>query len=78
MNRRDFLSNTVTGLGALTGLAKGSQIQPSHENVKEVLVMFKCHLDVGFVDTQAAIIRKYFAEYLPASDRHSEKAACSR
>jgi hypothetical protein len=27
--------------------------------------MFKCHLDVGFVDTQAAIIRKYFDEYYP-------------
>jgi len=27
--------------------------------------MFKCHLDVGFVDTQAAVIRKYFDEYFP-------------
>jgi hypothetical protein len=27
--------------------------------------MFKCHLDVGFVDTQAAIIRKYFDVYFP-------------
>jgi hypothetical protein len=39
--------------------------------------MFKCHLDVGFVDTQAAIIRKYYDEYFPraialaASLRHS-------
>ncbi len=33
--------------------------------IKRVLVMFKCHLDIGFVDTQAAIIRKYFEQYYP-------------
>jgi hypothetical protein len=27
--------------------------------------MFKCHLDVGFIDTQAAIIRQYFEQYFP-------------
>ena len=27
--------------------------------------MFKCHLDVGFVDTQKAIIAKYFEVYFP-------------
>ncbi len=31
--------------------------------------MFKCHLDVGFVDTQAAVIRKYFQQYFPAAIR---------
>ena len=39
--------------------------QPPDASVKRVLVMFKCHLDVGFVDTQAAIIRKYFDVYFP-------------
>ena len=33
--------------------------------VTRVLVMFKCHLDVGFVDTQAAIMRLYFDHYFP-------------
>jgi hypothetical protein len=27
--------------------------------------MFKCHLDVGFIDTQAAVIKKYFEQYFP-------------
>ena len=27
--------------------------------------MFKCHLDVGFIDTQAAVIKKYFERYFP-------------
>ncbi len=33
--------------------------------VKRVLVMFKCHFDAGFVDTQAAVVHRYFAEYFP-------------
>jgi len=27
--------------------------------------MFKCHLDVGFIDTQAAVIKKYFEQHFP-------------
>ena len=34
-------------------------------DVKRVLVMFKCHLDVGFTDTQAGVMRKYFDVYYP-------------
>jgi Domain of unknown function (DUF5054) len=34
-------------------------------DVKRVLVMFKCHLDVGFIDTQTAVVRKYFDVYFP-------------
>jgi hypothetical protein len=30
-----------------------------------VLVMFKCHLDVGFTDTQAGVMREYFDHYFP-------------
>ena len=33
--------------------------------MKRVLVMFKCHLDVGFIDTQANVIRKYFEQHFP-------------
>ena len=33
--------------------------------VKRVLVMFKCHLDVGFIDTQANVVRKYFDGIFP-------------
>jgi len=46
----------------------GSRLMPAQEaaaNVKRVLVLFKCHLDVGFVDTQSAIIAKYFKQYYP-------------
>jgi hypothetical protein len=33
--------------------------------VKRVLVMFKCHLDVGFTDTQSGVMQKYFNVYYP-------------
>jgi hypothetical protein len=33
--------------------------------VKRVLVMFKCHFDAGFIDTQANVVRRYFTEYFP-------------
>jgi hypothetical protein len=35
--------------------------------------MFKCHFDAGFIDTQAAVVRRYFKEYFPrAMDLASE------
>ena len=33
--------------------------------MKRVLVMFKCHFDAGFVDTQATVVHKYFRDYFP-------------
>ena len=37
--------------------------------------MFKCHLDVGFSDTQAGVMRKYFDVYYPLA---MERAAAMR
>ena len=58
MNRRSFVSTLLASAADLLPQSQASA-------VKRVLVMFKCHLDVGFVDTQAAIIRKYFDQYYP-------------
>lgn len=33
--------------------------------VRRVLAIFKCHLDVGFTDTQAKVIEQYFTQYFP-------------
>jgi hypothetical protein len=48
-------------------LAAGAMLRAtaSAAEVKRVLVMFKCHLDVGFTDTQAGVMRKYFEVYYP-------------
>jgi hypothetical protein len=60
MNRRRFVTQMT---GAAGGILYGSGLKAAE--VKRVLVMFKCHLDVGFVDTQSAIIAKYFQHYYP-------------
>src|SRR6202162_4724311 len=69
MNRRRFVSNMIgTGCVALSGRAFASaQTKTPKPNlsIKRVLVMFKCHLDVGFIDTQAAVVKKYFEQYFP-------------
>lgn len=74
MKRRDFVK-TITALG--TGLAlqssspialyaepEQSTLQPD-PGVRRVLVMFKCHFDAGFIDTQANVVHKYFTQYFP-------------
>lgn len=45
-------------------LAGGAMLAKAAD-VKRVLVMFKCHLDVGFTDTQAGVMKKYFEVYYP-------------
>ena len=70
MNRRRFVTNLAGTAGGLAcGLSCSStaqfEVPKPDPTVKRVLAMFKCHLDVGFVDTQAAIIRKYFDQYFP-------------
>jgi len=81
MRRRNFLQNLLaasTLRELLPGAVLAAQSPPSlvpNSSVKRVLVMFKCHLDVGFVDTQANIISKYFEVYFP---RAIETAAALR
>jgi hypothetical protein len=70
MKRRDFVKTmTVAGAGLLlpSGFPlslRAEEAQPD-SSVKRVLVMFKCHFDAGFIDTQAAVVHKYFTEYFP-------------
>ncbi|HVW85520.1 MAG TPA: hypothetical protein VHB50_12610, partial [Bryobacteraceae bacterium] len=68
MNRRQFATSLIGAAGALS-----AQTPTPDPGVRRVLAMFKCHLDVGFVDTQAAIIRKYFGEYFPRAIQISEE-----
>jgi hypothetical protein len=39
--------------------------QSSDPDVRRVLVMFKTHLDVGFTDTETAVIDAYFRQHIP-------------
>src|SRR5215471_12424778 len=70
MQRRDFIKSAL-GSAVLWKAAPRFAMQSSapprvaDPSVKRVLVMFKCHFDAGFVDTQAAIVHRYFGDYFP-------------
>jgi Domain of unknown function (DUF5054) len=70
LRRREFVQRVLAASGVLAwkpvdlpGLMLDQP--PAAPGVDRVLVMFKCHLDVGFTDTQARVIRKYFDQYFP-------------
>ena len=68
MKRRDFVKSLLATGGVLTGRIGGLKGFPgpsAEPEVKHVLVMFKCHLDVGFTDTQAGVMHKHFDRYFP-------------
>jgi hypothetical protein len=69
MKRRDFVK-TMTAVGASmalrpSGLLAAAQTPTPDASVKRVLVMFKCHFDAGFIDTQYNVVHKYFNQYFP-------------
>jgi hypothetical protein len=73
MQRREFVK-TLSAAGAGLILRPGQSFaQEPHiaatpdPAVKRVLVMFKCHFDAGFIDTQANVVHKYFNQYFPAA-----------
>ncbi len=75
MQRRDFIKTIVavggaSVLGEPASFGMPSSYEPTPEpGVKRVLAMFKCHFDVGFIDTQAAVLDWYFADYFPQAIR---------
>jgi hypothetical protein len=69
MKRREFVK-TVAAVGAGIALRPGgllaaAQTAAPDASVKRVLVMFKCHFDAGFIDTQYNVVHKYFNQYFP-------------
>src|ERR1700741_989060 len=69
MQRRDLLKFGALGAGATAAQhALGGTLLASDApipSVRRVLVAFKCHLDVRFTSTQAAVMQKYFNVYYP-------------
>jgi hypothetical protein len=41
--------------------------------INRLLVMFKCYFDAGFIDTQAHVVHRYFAEYFPQAIRTAQQ-----
>ncbi len=78
MKRRDFVRSSVFTLsGALLSksLAAVSFETPApNPEVKRVLAMFKCHFDAGFIDTQTAVVQRYFSQYFPQAITIAEQS----
>ena len=79
MKRRHFVTGLLSA-GGLTALEPARTIgltdltgKSDPAKVLRVLVMFKCHLDVGFDNTQAAIMRLYFDQYFPKAMEIGQK-----
>lgn len=81
MERRRFLKSIVAAGGAIA--CSGATASFAQEAagasseavaVKRVLTVFKCHLDVGFVDTQANVLRRYFKEFFPRAIHIAEES----
>lgn len=81
MRRRDFVKSALAvGGGSLwCPRGRGFLLQESgppivpEPLVKRVLAMFKCHFDAGFIDTQANVIHRYFADFFPQAIRIAEE-----
>ena len=72
MKRRDFVGAALaTGVFWPTRSDAGME-QDSPQDVKTVLVMFKCHFDLGFIDTQAGVMHMYFDKYYPRAIQIAE------
>ena len=69
MKRRDFVKTvSAAGAGLLLRSPFSLHAQQSTPDpaVKRVLVMFKCHFDAGFIDTQYNVVHKrYFEKFFP-------------
>jgi hypothetical protein len=78
MKRRDFVRSSVLTLGSAV-LSKSlpalfAETPVPNPDVKRVLAMFKCHFDAGFIDTQAAVVHRYFSQFFPQAIAIAEQS----
>jgi hypothetical protein len=68
MRRRDVLKGITAGaLGMCLEPFKELWGQQPAQTVKTVYVIYKCHLDLGFTDTERGVVRTYFDRFLPGA-----------
>ena len=53
------------GVEALQGASTPPADEPIYPHIKTVHVINSCHLDIGFADSSANIINRYFEHHLP-------------
>ena len=78
MKRREFVRSAALSAAAAAATSSWPRFafaeQPTgapavDPEVRRVLIIFKCHLDVGFTDTQANVMHLYFKQYYPQAMR---------
>ncbi len=71
MKRRDFLTAGIMAAAAQAPLTRAAAAlpyeaePPADPAVRRVFLIAKCHLDVGFTDTQANVMQQYFKDFFP-------------
>src|SRR5579872_6148094 len=91
MRRRKFLEallatgSTAWIAGSSSSLDAATLLQtpqttppPPSPEIKRVLVVFKCHFDAGFIDTQANVVHRYFNEFFPKAIDTAEQLSRSK
>jgi hypothetical protein len=72
------IAGTSSPLGAKTFLqTPTATTPPPSPEIKRVLVVFKCHFDAGFIDTQANVVHRYFNEFFPKAIETAEQLSRS-
>jgi Domain of unknown function (DUF5054) len=85
MRRRKFLESLLA-TGSTAWIAGASRLNaaallqspaatahPPSPEIKRVLIVFKCHFDAGFIDTQANVVHRYFNEFFPKAIATAEQ-----
>ena len=67
MRRRELLKGmTAAAAGMyLTPASPQACAEEAKRQVEKVYVLWKCHLDIGYTNTEHGVIRTYFDEFLP-------------
>lgn len=80
MQRRKFIKSAIALGGVLASrnaaalpLQTAANPTSPDPHIKRVLMVFKCHFDAGFIDTQAAVVHRYFTEYFPKAIQVAEE-----
>jgi hypothetical protein len=77
MKRRDFVRSSVLTLSSVLlpkSLPALFTEAPPDPEVRRVLAMFKCHFDAGFIDTQSAVVHRYFSQFFPQAITIAEQS----
>lgn len=76
MNRRKFIQNCSLGsfglMAAPVCVGGSANFEADDQSITKVYLIFKTHLDIGFTDLAANVIKTYMQDFIPAALSLSE------